>query len=161
MFSTALAKVNFLGVETSSHEVWILRSQRDSTTVLKGLDGKYTTSLKRLVPAALVQFSPAKGICGLSPALSKLSNFALGERQYTLSITGSTGNPYGLGTMEQFLSGHFPEVLDLVEADTCTLSPDESDPGVLICHLMLKAKKSDNVRTLHIGLMLFLHVHVL
>ncbi|KAJ7802906.1 hypothetical protein B0H13DRAFT_1931645, partial [Mycena leptocephala] len=54
--STLSIKVSFSGVGTGPREVWILPSQRDVITVFKGVDGKYATSLKNLVPAALVQF---------------------------------------------------------------------------------------------------------
>ncbi|KAJ7655619.1 hypothetical protein DFH06DRAFT_480604 [Mycena polygramma] len=118
-------KVNFHGIGTPSREVWILRSQRENISVVKDANGKHTTSLKKLVPAALTQFSPAKG-----------------EGEYRLRINGSTGNPYTLGTMHQFLSGQFDEVLELIEADTCRLDPDPS--GVLVCDLILEARSSSN-----------------
>ncbi|KAJ7932909.1 hypothetical protein B0H13DRAFT_2307192 [Mycena leptocephala] len=127
--STLSIKVSFSGVGTGSRDVWILPSQRDAITVFKGADGKYTTSLKNLVPAALVQFSPVKG-----------------ERYYKLSIIGSSGYPYTLGTMDQFLTGQFHENLELAEANTCTLRLDASGTReVLICDLVLEAKGSDNV----------------
>ncbi|KAJ6485062.1 hypothetical protein C8R47DRAFT_1217105 [Mycena vitilis] len=118
-------KVNFLGIGTPSREVWILPSQRAKISVVKDANGKHTTSVKKLVPAALTQFSPAKG-----------------EGEYRLRINGSTGNPYTLGTMHQFLSGQFDEVLELIEADTCRLDPDPS--GVLVCDLILEARSSSN-----------------
>ncbi|KAJ7857010.1 hypothetical protein B0H13DRAFT_2283366 [Mycena leptocephala] len=127
--STLSIKVSFSGVGTGSRDVWILPSQRDAITVFKGADGKYTTSLKNLVPAALVQFSPVKG-----------------ERYYKLSIIGSSGYPYTLGTMDQFLTGQFHENLELAEANTCTLRLDASGAReVLICDLVLEAKGSDNL----------------
>ncbi|KAJ7915925.1 hypothetical protein B0H13DRAFT_2270163 [Mycena leptocephala] len=122
-------KVSFSGIGTGSRDVWILPSQRDAITVFKGADGKYTTSLKNLVPAALVQFSPVKG-----------------ERYYKLSIIGGSGYPYTLGTMDQFLTGQFHENLELAEANTCTLRLDASGAReVLVCDLVLEAKGSDNL----------------
>ncbi|KAJ7912449.1 hypothetical protein B0H13DRAFT_2660087 [Mycena leptocephala] len=121
--------VSFSGIGTGSRDVWILPSQRDAITVFEGADGKYTTSLKNLVPAALVQFSPVKG-----------------ERYYKLSIIGGSGYPYTLGTMDQFLTGQFHENLELAEANTCTLRLDASGAReVLICDLVLEAKGSDNL----------------
>jgi hypothetical protein len=71
----------------------------------------------------------------------------IGERYYKLSIIGSSGYPYTLGTMDQFLTGQFHENLELAEANTCTLRLDASGAReVLICDLVLEAKGSDNVR---------------
>ncbi|KAJ6459756.1 hypothetical protein DFH09DRAFT_1115038 [Mycena vulgaris] len=114
-------KVNFAGVGTPSREVWILPNQRAKIPVSKEADGRYTTFLTKLVPAALVQFSPAKG-----------------EREYRLSIMGASGGTYQLGTMDQFLTGKFHGVLELPEANSCTLS---LEGAVLICDLILTAKK--------------------
>ncbi|KAJ7028241.1 hypothetical protein C8F04DRAFT_68069 [Mycena alexandri] len=88
----------------NNHTVWILPSQRAEIKLLEGTEeGTFTTSLKKLIPLALTQLSPAKG-----------------DQHSKLSISSPSGY-VDLGTVQQFMSGKFPEVLELAQADKGTL----------------------------------------
>ncbi|KAJ7046258.1 hypothetical protein C8F04DRAFT_1248510 [Mycena alexandri] len=64
-----------------------------------------------------------------------------------LSIIGTTGNPYTIGTIDQFLTGNFHDVLALKEADTCALNLDPTSK-YLVLELLLEAKKNDRETTI-------------
>ncbi|KAJ7148040.1 hypothetical protein C8R43DRAFT_1108102 [Mycena crocata] len=113
-------KVHFTGIGTSSREVYILPSVRQDIVIYKAPDGTYTTSLKKLIPAVIVQFSSATD-----------------QSEYKISITGTTGSPLFLGTIGQFKSGDLHPVLELSQADTCTL---EAEGSVLVCNLLLERR---------------------
>ncbi|KAJ6469344.1 hypothetical protein C8R45DRAFT_1105209 [Mycena sanguinolenta] len=104
----------------NDHSVWITPSQREAIPLFKEADGSITTSLKKLVPAALMQLSPAKG-----------------DRYSKLSVLTDTG-ALSLGEMHHFMVGNFPEILDMVQADTCKL---EQQADRLICRFLYRPGK--------------------
>ncbi|KAJ7433122.1 hypothetical protein B0H11DRAFT_2209049 [Mycena galericulata] len=108
--------VTFLGSD-SGREIWIVPNERGEVTVSKTPEGTYTSSWKKIIPRALVQFSPAKG-----------------SQNLKISINGPTGNPLPLGTANDFMKGNLPPVLSLKEADTCTLIQKGS---LLVCEVFL------------------------
>ncbi|KAJ7128727.1 hypothetical protein C8R44DRAFT_733049 [Mycena epipterygia] len=99
--------VNFTG--PGGREAWILSAHRKEIPLIRTPDGHYTSSLKKLIPAALSSLSPTKD-----------------GGKAKISVTGPTGNILNLGTVDQFMKGNIPEVLELPSADTCTFYRKDS-----------------------------------
>ncbi|KAJ6521731.1 hypothetical protein B0H19DRAFT_1277608 [Mycena capillaripes] len=114
--------VEFQGKDTRT--IWISPSQRETIPLFKAADGTITTSLKRLVPVALSQLSPAKG-----------------DRYAKLSLVTDRGT-LSLGTAHEFMSGNFPEFLKLAQADTCKL---DQKPDRLLCYFLWRPGKPPSV----------------
>ncbi|KAJ7844842.1 hypothetical protein B0H13DRAFT_2363989 [Mycena leptocephala] len=114
--------VEFQGVNTHNHTIWILPSQRAAIPLFKAEDGTLRTSLKKLIPPALAQLSPAKN-----------------DHFSKLSIGLDNGSTLSLGTVREFMRSQFPEVLELVQADSCQL---HRKPDQLVCYIIWKAGTS-------------------
>ncbi|KAJ7211496.1 hypothetical protein B0H12DRAFT_1238714 [Mycena haematopus] len=99
---------------------------RTTIPLFKAEDGRITTSLKKLVPAALTQLSPAKG--------DRYSKISL--------ITDAGSGSISLGEAHLFMSGDFPEFLNMSQADTCEL---ERLADRLVCYFLWRPGKPPSV----------------
>lgn len=68
-----------------------------------------------------------------------MPNVPLDDHFSKLSIGLDNGSTLSLGTVHEFMRGQFPEVLELVQADTCQL---HRKPDRLVCYIIWKAETS-------------------
>jgi hypothetical protein len=92
----------------------------------KGDSGVYASSLK-ILPLVITQESPIKGSTFVN--IQNYSHHTAGDGKSKIGVVGVTGGHLNLGTIDQFMSGALPTVLDLEAADTCTLRT--TDAGLI------------------------------
>lgn len=144
-----LVAVEFQGVNTHNHTIWILPSQRAAIPLFKAEDGTLRTSLKKLIPPALAQLSPAKSTCLFHR--DSLPDVLLDDHFSKLSIGLDNGSTLSLGTVHEFMRGQFPEVLELVQADSYQL---HRKPDRLVCYIIWKAGTSPIIDIVSVNLSL-------
>ncbi|KAJ7078115.1 hypothetical protein C8R43DRAFT_1053439 [Mycena crocata] len=103
------------GGSSESREVYILPPLRQGIPVAKGPGDGYLSSLKKLIPAALANFSSLNGTCSSAPENSYSCVWYPDFNDMKLTVTGLTGGLLSLGTAGEFSKGNIPPVLELRE----------------------------------------------